>query len=156
MEKNERRTMVDVVGDVYIKKGLFKKDTYRMVFTETSVLFSHVTKDMQKEEQKEFKEFLKGKKLKERIGAMLHARERINEQYLQMSEEEILHKGESSFKLAYKDVKKVKRKSNYADEDTVSQPASVIVKLTSDKLKLNFSDDRASSKAYKLLKKAIK
>jgi hypothetical protein len=148
--------MNEIVGDVYIKKGLFKKDTYRMVFFEEDLVFTHVTKDMLKEEQKEFKEFLKGKKLKERIGAMLHAREQMLKKYESMSEEDLLRLGETSFKISYKNIHKVKRKSNYADEDSVSQPASVILKLTNDKMKLNFSDDRASSKAYKRLKKAIK
>jgi hypothetical protein len=147
----------EVVGDVYLKKGLLTKNTFRLVFTDERVIFVHATKAMIKEEQKDFAAELKGKKFKERLGAMLHARERTLEKYKDMSLEELLKQGEVSFELPYSKIKKVKRHISAMDDDSVSDDASrVTIKTDSEKIKCSFSDERASSKTYKILKKAIK
>ena len=147
----------EIVGDIYLKKGLLTKNTFRLIFTSDRMIFLHVTKEERKEEQKAFAKELKGKKFKERIGAMLHAKELSYEKYKEMSLEEMLKQGEVSFELPYQSINKVKRHINVMDDDSVRDEASkVTIKTASEKYKLSFSDERASSKTYKILKKAIK
>ncbi len=147
--------ILQIVGDVYLKKGFLKKDTYRLVFTEDDVLFSHLTKEVRKEEQKQLTEDLKGKSFKERVGEMFHMNKKVYEKYEQMSVDEILSMGTDSFRLPYKDIKKVKRHMDF-DSDSTQRASKVTITTNSDKLKLSFSDDRASSKTYKIIKEKIK
>ena len=148
-------SILEVMGDAYLKKGLFKKDTYRLIFTEDRVIFSHVTKEERKEEQKQLKEDMKGKKLKEKIGAAFHVNDRIREKYEQLSLDEILSKGTESFSLPYKNVKKVKRHV-IMDEETSNDQTKVVIVTTNDKLKLTFSGEGIATKIYKKLKEMSK
>lgn len=147
--------VLDVMGDAYLKKGLFKKDAYRLVFTEERVIFSHVTKDLRKQEQKELASELKGKKLKERLSASFHNNERICKRYQELSIEEILEMGTESFSLPYKDIKKVKRHI-MTDEESNLDTTTVILNTISNKLKLTFPNETVATKIYKMLKEKNK
>jgi len=148
-------SILEIIGDAHLKKGLFKKDTYRLIFTEERVLFSHVTKEARKEEQKQLKEEMKGKKFKEKVGAMFHVNERIYKKYEQLSLEEILSMGTDSFSLPYKNIRKVKRHI-MTDEESNNNQTKVVIVTTSEKLKLSFSDETAATKIYKKLKNMSK
>lgn len=147
--------ILQIVGDVYVKRSLFKKDAYRLVFKEESVLFSHVNKELRKQEQKQLIEDLKGKSFKERVGEMVHMNRRVYDKYEQLSRNEILSMGTKSFELPYKDLRSVKKRVLLATDGN-ENPTKVTLTTKSEKLKLSFSDELASSKTYKILKEKTK
>lgn len=147
-------SIIQIVGDIYVKRGMFKKDAYRLIFVQERVLFSHLTKAIRKEERKTFEESLRGKSFKERMGAVFHDNQRVYEKYEKLTSEEILSAGTASFSLDYKDVLSIKKKVFFKTQDK-EKPTKVTLKTINEELILSFSDETASNKTYKLIQENV-
>lgn len=147
--------ILQIVCNVYVKRNFFTRDAYRLVFTEEKILFSRITKELIKQEQRKLDEDLKGKSFKERAGAVFQSNQRVYDKYEVLSEKEILALSEGSFGLPYENILSIKKRVFFVF-NAKGKPTRATLTTNSQKMKLSFSDEEASSKTYKIIKDKIK
>ena len=150
---SEDEKVLFIIPNVHQKEGFLKTQGYRLVLTNQRVIFAKVTKEMQKEEDKELKESLKGKSIKERMGTLMTGSKRVNEKYQAMSIDEILSETEGNFCLSNEDIRKVKRPMGTRfDENGQPYPRNITIHTQQGKHILKFHYAQESDEAYRILK----
>ena len=145
-------SIVGIIPNVGIKKGLFKADAYNLVLTPQRLVFARLTSEMLKEASSEAKEQAKeqGKGFFGQWGAMISSNSSIVDRYLQMPVEAILAENPDSFSIPLAEIKKAKTKSNYDPES--DQPDELIIEAREKyKIRLKTTNAKQTKNALKPL-----
>lgn len=150
---DKQTVFINAITDVTIKKGLLKFHTYTLLFTDDSIIFARLTKEIKKADYQALKEDVKGKGLRERMAAFSAHSLRYLERYQTMSKSDILKESIDNFELSKHHITKVKTPLGVSyDQNDQIIPKKIKIHTNNAKYELRFQSANESDRAFQILK----
>ncbi len=124
---------------IYVSVGtIFKMNRFNIFVTDKRLLFSHITKDANKETERLLSEKVKGKSFTERLSIISSHHYVVPERYETMSYEEILNEHPMNFELNLDDIVSVKiKRPKTTDTKGWQNPDYMIIQTNAKKYRVN-------------------